>query len=194
MNKLLRRFWQQQRGGLAVETALLVPIVLAAGTLLTDLVSVQMERERMEQRAGAIVSLLAMQRDLTEKGLSGLLAATIPDEGTGNYQLNISNVRQTGQVYWQLLRGTDKGVCTDNVVPAGTRYPGELPEVDEESGKETISMIVVELCRNGGDLGMLGGLVVSNSLTASAVQRVSRQTLTLDPALAIEAGLEESDE
>ncbi len=191
MNNLLRRLWRQQHGSLAVETALALPIVLAAGAVLTDLITVELEREHMEQRAGAIASVLAMQTELSRQGLSGLLAATIPDENTGSYQLNIANVRQNRQVYWQLSRGNNTGICTDNVVPTGSTWPGELPEVNEESGKENVSMIVVELCRNGSDITMLGGLTVKNQLKATAVNRVTRNTLTLDATLAAEAGLEE---
>ncbi|MCW1874907.1 hypothetical protein OMR58_10635 [Erwinia sp. INIA-01] len=191
MNNLLRRLWRQQHGSLAVETALALPIVLAAGAVLTDLITVELEREHMEQRAGAIASVLAMQSELSRQGLSGLLAASIPDENTGSYQLNIANVRQNGQVYWQLLRGNNTGICTDNVVPTGSTWPGELPEVNEESGKENVSMIVVELCRNGSDITMLGGLTVKNQLKVSAINRVTRNTLTLDATLAAEAGLEE---
>jgi len=194
MNNPLRRLWRQQRGSLAVETALALPILLAAGALVTDLVTVELERERLEQRAGAIVSVLAMQTELTRQGLSGLLAATIPEEQAGNYQLNIANVRQNGEVYWQLYRGNATTICDDNQTISGALYPGELPEVDEEDGKENISMIVVELCRRGSDVTLLGGLSLTNTLNVSAVNRLTRNTLRLDETLAAEAGLEENDE
>ncbi|WP_437609401.1 TadE/TadG family type IV pilus assembly protein [Erwinia sp. V71] len=198
MSNWLRRGWrellQQQRGVVAVETALAFPILLAAGALVADIVTVELEREHLEQRAGAITSVLAMQKDLTEQGLQGLLDATLPDTGVGEYQLTITNVRQTGNVYWQLNRGNNTTICTDNQTVAGESYPGELPEVDAEKGEENISMIVVELCRRGEDINLLGGLSLTNMLQATAVNRVTRSTVTLDDALAAEAGLEQDDE
>lgn len=194
MINLLRRLWQQQRGSLAVETALALPILLAAGALVTDLVTVELARERLEQRAGAIVSVLSMQSDLTRQGLEGLLSATLPENEVGNYQLNISNVRQNGEVYWQLNRGNATAVCEDNLAVPGARYPGALPEVDEETGKNNVSMIVVEMCRQGRDITMLGGLPLANTLNVSAVNRLTRNTLRLDDDLAAEAGLEQNNE
>lgn len=97
--RYLKRFRRSCRGVAAVETALAFPIVLAIGSLCADMYSVGLERSRMEQRAGAIVSILAMQQDLTETGLQGLLDTVLPNQGLGNYQLLISNVRQTGDLY-----------------------------------------------------------------------------------------------
>ena len=198
MSNRLRRGWrqllQQQRGVVAVETALALPILLAAGALVADIVTVELEREHLEQRAGALTSVLAMQRTLTEQGLEGLLDATIPETGTGTYQIIISNVRQTGEVYWQLNRGNSDNLCTENQTPPGARYPGELPEVDAEYGKENVSMVVVELCRQGKDINLLGGLSLTNMLQASAVNRVTRSVLRLDKTLADEAGVEQDDE
>lgn len=193
MANSLRRLWRQQRGSLAVETALALPILLAAGALFADLVTVQLTRERLEQRAGAIVSVLAMQSELTRQGLAGLLDATLPDGEAGNYQLTISNVRQNGNVYWQLNRGNATAICENQAVP-GDLYPGDLPEVDADNGKENVSMMVVELCREGPDLGLLGGLSLTKTLHVSAVNRLTRSTLQLDDTLAAEAGLEEADD
>ncbi|WP_033577151.1 hypothetical protein [Dickeya chrysanthemi] len=190
----LQQLRQQQHGVVAVETALAFPILLASAALVADILTVELEREHLEQRAGAITSVLAMQKNLTGQGLQGLLEATIPDSGVGNYQVTITNVLQTGEVYWQLTRGNDTRICTDNQAVSGGRYPGALPEVNAEEGKETISMIVVELCRQGNDINLLGGLSLTNMLQASAVNRVTRNTLTLDEALAAEAGLEQDDE
>lgn len=93
-----------------METALALPIVLAVGTLCADIYTVGLERERLEQRAGAIVSILGMQQELTQEGLQGLLDSVLPEEGLGNYQLLISNVRQTGALYWQQARQCGRSV------------------------------------------------------------------------------------
>lgn len=189
----LRRFFASKRASVAVETALALPIVLAIGTLCADIYTVGLERERMEQRAGAIVSILGMQQELTEEGLQGLLDAVLPEEGMGNYQLLISNVRQTGEVYWQFNRGDSDKICADNQAAYGDIYPGDLPEKDEEDGSATVSMVVVELCREGKDISLAGGLSLSNLLHVSLVNRTGDGVITLDAALGQEAGQPEEE-
>ncbi|EHD23065.1 MULTISPECIES: TadE/TadG family type IV pilus assembly protein [Brenneria] len=191
---LLRRFCRAGRGSVAVETALALPIVLAVGTLCADIYTVGLERERLEQRAGAIVSILGMQQELTQEGLQGLLDSVLPEEGLGNYQLLISNVRQTGALYWQLERGNADDLCTDNQAGYGETYPGDLPEKETEDGKEDISMVVVELCREGKDISLLGGLSLSNLLHVTSVNRVARGVIALDETLMQEAGMPEEDD
>lgn len=191
----LRRFGGDSLASAAVETALALPIVLAVGMLCADIYTVGLERERLEQRAGAIVSILGMQQELTQEGLQGLLDTVLPEEeGLGNYQLLISNVRQTGVLYWQLNRGNSDDLCTDNQAGYGETYPGDLPEKETEDGKEDISMVVVELCREGKDISLLGGLSLSNLLHVTSVNRVARGVVALDPGLMQEAGLPEDDE
>ncbi|MCV9878656.1 TadE/TadG family type IV pilus assembly protein [Brenneria izbisi] len=189
----LRRFYMSKRASVAVETALALPIVLAVGTLCADIYSVGLERERMEQRAGALVSILGMQQELTREGLQGLLDAVLPEQHLGNYQLLISNVRQTGEVYWQLDRGNADGICGDSVAAYGAAYPGDLPEKDPENGSELVSMVVVEWCREGKDISLLGGLSLSNLLHVTLVNRVGNGVITLDTALGREAGQPEEE-
>ncbi|MCL2893173.1 hypothetical protein [Brenneria tiliae] len=193
VRKALRRFRRARRGSATVETALALPIVLAIGTLCADIYSVNLERERMEQRAGAIVSVLSRQRDLTQEGLQGLLDAVLPQESEqGEYQLLISNVRQTGALYWQLNRGSSQNVCPDNQAAYGASYPGELPE-KEEDGSESVAMLVVELCRQGRDISLLGGLSLSNLLHVTQVNRTADGVIALDLALGSEAGQPEEE-
>lgn len=189
----LRRFWHDRAASAAVETALAFPIVLAVGALCADLYTVELERERLEQRAGAVASVLGLQQDLTEQGLQGLLEAVMPDSGAGNYHVLISNVRQTGEVYWQLNRGTTDALCADNQAGPEETFPGDLPEKDAKNGQAEISMIVVELCRQGEDISLAGGLSLTNLLHVTAVNRVIDGTIALDDALAQEAGLDDED-
>ncbi|WP_113633018.1 hypothetical protein DUT67_18375 [Pectobacterium peruviense] len=190
----IHRFWYSRRGSLAVETALAFPIVLAIGSLCADLYTVGLERTRMEQRAGAIASILAMQQKLDEKGLKGLLDTVLPMEGAGNYQLLISNVRQTGELYWQLSRGTAEALCVESETLPGEEYLPELPERDREEGSKTTSMIVVEICRQGKDVSLLGGMSLGGLLHASSVNRVAINVVELDEVLRKEALLEEEDQ
>ncbi|QQA75207.1 TadE/TadG family type IV pilus assembly protein [Pectobacterium parmentieri] len=189
----LRGFWFSRRASTAVETALAFPIVLAIGSLCADIYTVGLERTRMEQRVGAIASILAMQQALDEQGLQGLLDTVLPKEGTGNYQLLISNVRQTGELYWQLSRGTAAALCAESETLPGEEYTPELPERDREEGNKNTSMVVVEICREGKDVGLLGGLSLGGMLHASSINRVAIGVVTLDEKLRKEAGLEEDE-
>ncbi|BES83621.1 hypothetical protein PEC302107_06240 [Pectobacterium araliae] len=189
----IRRFWFSHRASIAVETALAFPIVLAIGSLCADIYTVGLERTRMEQRVGAIASILAMQQKLDEKGLQGLLDTVLPTEGVGNYQLLISNVRQTGELYWQLSRGTAAALCAESETLPGEDYTPELPERDREEGSKNTSMMVVEICREGKDVGLLGGLSLGGMLHASSINRVAIGVVTLDETLRKEAGLEEDE-
>ncbi|MEE3662423.1 hypothetical protein V2I52_10855 [Brenneria sp. g21c3] len=189
----LRRFCADRLASVTVETALALPIVLAIGTLCADIYTVGLERERMEQRAGAIVAVLGLQQELTAEGLQGLLDTVLPQTGLGNYQLLISNVRQTGAVYWQLDRGNADGICGENLAAYGEVYPGELPEKDEEDGSESVAMLVVELCREGKDISLLGGLSLSNLLRVAQVNRTAGGVIALDSALGREAGQPEEE-
>ncbi|MEQ9887455.1 TadE/TadG family type IV pilus assembly protein [Pectobacterium zantedeschiae] len=188
-----RRFWFSCRASIAVETALAFPIVLAIGSLCADIYTVGLERTHMEQRAGAIASILAMQQKLDQKGLQGLLDKVLPAEGAGNYQLLISNVRQTGELYWQLSRGTAESLCVESETRPGEEYLPELPERDREKGSKNTSMIVVEICRQGKDVGLLGGMSLGGLLHASSVSRVAINVVELDEVLRKEAQLEEEE-
>ncbi|ATA25277.1 hypothetical protein BIY26_03190 [Brenneria goodwinii] len=190
----LRRFAAASRASAAVETALAFPIVLAAGMLCADIYTVGLERDRLEQRAGAIVSVLGMQQELTAEGVQGLLDAVLPQEGLGNYQLLISNVRQTGELYWQLNRGTAGELCGESVTAPNSEYTPDLPERDVEEGDRNTSMLVVEICRQGKDLTLLGGLSLDNLLHISTVNRVAVGVIELDETLSKEAGLSDEDE
>ena len=188
----IRHFLKREWGVAAVETALVFPILLAVGGVLADLYTVSLERERMEQRAGAIASILSYQSELTTAGLQGLQDAVMPDDANHNYQMLISNVRQSGEVYWQLSRGNTADVCLENTAITGMQWPGSLPERETENPSDNVSMIIVEICRQGSDVSLLGGLTLSGLLDASTTNRVAAGVITLDEALAQEAALGEN--
>lgn len=189
----IKRFLACSRAVAAVETALALPVVLAIGSVCADIYTIGLEREHMEQRAGAIASVLGYQSELTTEGLQGLLDAVLPDEGAGNYQLLISNVRQTGKVYWQLSRGAATGLCEDGEAAAGDDYPGDLPERDVDDGSDNVAMVVVVLCRQGSDVSLLGGLSLSGLLQATTINRTAHGLVSLDDTLASEAGLDDEE-
>lgn len=193
MSKKISAFLRREWGVAAVETALIFPILLAVAGLLADLYTVSLERERMEQRSGAMASVLRYQSQLTEQGLQGLQDAVMPSDENHRYELQISNVRQNGDVYWQLSRGNTADLCQENTAIPGMQWPGDLPERDRDNGSDNVSMIVVEICREGSDVSLLGGLTLSGLLTASTTNRVAAGVIMLDEALAEEAGLGENE-
>ncbi len=198
MNSLLwrglRRFFTERQASTAVETALAFPIVLAIGAVCADIYTVALEREHLEQRAGAISAVLGLQQSLTGQGLQGLLDQVMPESGAGDYHLLLSNVRQNGEVYWQLSRGTSDELCNDNQTTPQAIYPGSLPEKDTEEGQAGISMIVVELCRQGKNISLAGGLSLNNLLDVTSINRVSSGVITLDKSLSEEAGVADDDD
>ncbi|MCS3430170.1 TadE/TadG family type IV pilus assembly protein [Klebsiella sp. BIGb0407] len=189
----IKQFLRRERGITALETALAFPIILAVAGVFADLYTVSLERERMEQRVGAIASVLSYQSELTEKGLQGLQDSVMPDDANHSYQMLLSNVRQNGEVYWQLSRGNATDLCQGNTAINGMQWPGSLPERDAEKGSPNISMIVVEICRQGSDVSLLGGLTLSGLLDASTTNRVAAGVIKLDETLAQEAGLGENE-
>lgn len=190
----MSNFFGQDRGIAGLEAALAFPLILAVAGVFADLYTVSLERERMEQRVGAIASVLSYQSALTQEGLQGLEDAVMPDNNNHHYQMLISNVKQTGEVAWQLSRGNSADLCQENIVVPGMQWPSALPERDTEKGSTNISMVIVEVCRQGSDVSLLGGLSLSGLLHASTTQRVANGVITLDETLAKEAGLGEDDQ
>jgi len=189
----IRQFLRHEWGVTALETALAFPIIFAVAGVLADLYTVSLERERMEQRTGAIASILSYQSALTEKGLQGLQDSVMPSDANHRYQILLSNVRQNGEVYWQLSRGNASDLCQQNTAITGMQWPGSLPERDTENGSDNISMVIVEICRQGSDVSLLGGLTLSGLLDASTTNRVAAGVIKLDETLAQEAGLGENE-
>lgn len=187
----MSKFLGQERGITALETALAFPLILAVTGVFADLYTVSLERERMEQRVGAMASVLSYQSTLTQQGLQGLQDTVMPENNNHHYQMLISNVKQNGEVYWQLSRGNTTDLCGENIAVPGMQWPSDLPERDTDKGSDNISMIVVEMCRQGSDVSLLGGLSLSGLLGASTTQRVADGVITLDKTLAQEAGLGE---
>lgn len=189
----IRQFLRRECGVTALEMALAFPIILGVAGVFADLYTVSLERERMEQRAGSIASVLSYQPALTAEGLQGLQDAVMPSDDNHRYQILISNVRQNGEVYWQLSRGNTTELCEENIAIPGMQWPGDLPERDREKGSTNISMVIVEICRQGSDVSLLGGLTLSGLLSASTTNRVAAGVIQLDETLARAAGLGEGE-
>ncbi|PWF21461.1 TadE/TadG family type IV pilus assembly protein [Corticimicrobacter populi] len=192
-NSFLLRLRFDERGGAAVETALLLPLIVAGGLLCVDLFKVGIERTRMEQLAGSAAITLSVQQKLGKAGLDGLYETLFKVEGLkdvrGRHQMVVSNVTMPSRrIWWSLSRGGD-GVCAETA-REGT-YEGTLPVDAELDGNgdpenDTHSLIVVRLCRTVDDISM-EHLALPDRLAVVSVNRALATNVDLDEVLLAEA-------
>lgn len=176
---------RRQRGALAVEAALALPILIGVGLLGADMQRIHTERIRLESTAGVMAMNLAAQRELTQGGLDDL--AKVAMQGHENDQLMyLLSVRLDGSVAWGLKRGGAEGLC--DAPAAGGQYLGTLPD-DSRRGDDTAapSMIVVRACRATGDVSLFSGLVIPDTLQTDTLFPASNAAITLDEALQTES-------
>lgn len=185
--------WFCERGSAAVETALLLPLIIAGGLLCTDLFKIGIERSRMEQLAGSSAITLSVQQKLGKSGLDGLYETLFHVDGLndvrGQHQMVISNVTMPSRrIWWSLGRGTD-GVCEQG--PRAGTYDGTLPQDDADAGSgdakdDTYSLLVVRLCRTMDDVS-LDYLLLPSQLAVVSANRALAASIDLDSQLLAEA-------
>ncbi len=180
----------RQRGAVAVEAAIALPILIGVGLLGTDLQRIHAERIRLENAAGAMAINLAAQTSLTSAGVDALAEAAMQGHEDMQHMI-VLNVLQSGRVAWALQRGEALGLCDASA--QGGRYSGTLPEDPPEgmnpNGEDTstLSLIVVKACRDTSDIVLSGGLVMPGVLKTTTVFRAARKTVALDATLQLES-------
>ncbi len=180
---------RRQRGALAVEAALALPILLGVGMIGADMQRIHSERIRVENAAGAMALNLAAQPSLTASGVDAL--AQVAMQGHEDMQqLIILNVLQSGRIAWALQRGGAGGLC--EAPASGGRYTGDLPEDPPDTGasnadNSTMSMIVVKACRDTADISLWAGMPLPELLETAAIFRATSRTITLDETLSAES-------
>ncbi|MDQ7988657.1 MAG: hypothetical protein REI09_03395 [Candidatus Dactylopiibacterium sp.] len=184
----LRSGAARARGSLAVEAALLMPVLFGVGVLGSDLYRIGVTRGELEQRNGSLTLTLAMQRALTAPGLDALAAVGTQD-APGRYELVILSVRQSGRVNWGFRRGQGGALC--DLPVSGGLYTAGLPEAppdDAGAGEDgsDFSYIVVRSCRSTADITLAGGVSWPGVLQVSTVQRAVVLAPALDEALTLE--------
>lgn len=183
---------RRQRGALAVEMALALPVLIAAGVIGSDMQRIHSERLRLENAASAMALNLAAQPELSVAGLDALAEAAMQGHEQ-NQHLIVLNVLQSGRIAWALQRGGDTSLC--EAPAAGGRYRDALPEQtpdggrddDEDGDASTLSMVVVMACRATTDVALSGALLMPEVLRTRSVYRASRKTITLDATLQAES-------
>lgn len=185
-------FRSSERGSAAVETALLLPMILAVGFLCVDLYKISVERTRMEQLAGSASMTLAVQKKLGQAGLDGLYDTMLHIEGLkdvrGRHQMIVTNVTMPSRrIWWTLSKGAED-VC-DEAAEEGA-YPGPLPDPVIDDGREpsedSYSLVVVQLCRNVNDISM-DYLALPDRLVVTSINRASSLQIDLDALLLAQA-------
>lgn len=196
-NSFLLRLRFDERGGAAVETALLLPLIVAGGLLCVDLFKVGIERTRMEQLAGSAAITLSVQQKLGKAGLDGLYETLFKVEGLkdvrGRHQMVVSNVTMPSRrIWWSLSRGAE-GVCEGRAHEG--MYSGDLPEIevsrrninpDDASDADAYSLVVVRLCRTVDDISM-ESLALPDRLAVVSISRATAKNIDLDRLLMVEA-------
>ncbi|WMD18987.1 hypothetical protein RAS12_20485 [Achromobacter seleniivolatilans] len=180
---------RRQRGALAVEAAIALPILLGVGMIGADMQRIHSERIRVENAAGAMALNLAAQPKLTAGGVDALAELAMQGH-TNMQQLIILNVLQSGRIAWALQRGGARALC--EAPAAGGRYTGTLPEDRPDTGQSnvdnsTMSMIVVKACRDTTDISLWAGIPLPEVLETTGIFRATSRTITLDEALRAES-------
>ncbi len=178
---------RRQRGSVAVETALALPILLGVGLLGSDMQRIHTERIRLENAAGSMALTIAAQPQLSVAGLDALAAAAMQGHSDAQ-QLIVMSVRPSGRVDWLLQRGGADGLCP---APAsGGVYAGALPEDPPEQADEdtaTLSMVVVLACRDTRAVALSGALPMPDLLQTASIFRATAQNIELDEVLQAES-------
>ncbi|MET0264312.1 MAG: hypothetical protein ABW202_01755 [Duganella sp.] len=194
------------RGAVAVETALLLPMMIGIAMLATDIQRLSRERAHIEQGAGGAALTLSTQPRLTRAGVDALVDL-VTMGNPGPYQVVMLSVRKSGRIEWGLRRG-DGAACP--AISDGRDYLGELPETPEDddangsgNGAEAgtgpaddgqadadpaaTSLLVVQVCRTTADITSYSAMWMPEQLQALSVNRVLGGTIDLDQPLTLES-------
>ena len=186
---------RRRRGAIAVETALLLPLMLGVAFVASDLQRLSAERAQLEQSAGSAAITIAAQQRLTKPGVDALVDLVTLGR-PAQYQVTILAVRQSRRIAWGLQRG-DGPACAP--LGDGTSYTGplpqELPPVPSsgtgagggQADNSTVTLVVVQACRATRDIRSHGGVWLPDRLQVRAVNRAVAQTIALDEPLTLES-------
>lgn len=201
MFKRIRTWFAEERGSVAVETALAVPFLAAATLAAVDMHSIGLERTRLEEGAGSVALNVAAQKKLTRPALDALIDAAL-QEKTRDTEVLLYNVKNTGVITWLLRRGDGAALCQWDA--DGIYYTGELPEdapAADDAGNEetdgdtaTASMVVVKVCKRTSGLKKWLGIKAPDVMRTESIFRAGTLTIALDDELADENLVEPEDD
>ena len=188
---------RKERGSLAVEVALLIPILMFAGLIAADMFRTAIERTRLEETASSLALTISTQKALTKEGLDALTEIVMQGH-TEDQDILIMNVYLSGRINWLLERGGSEGLCEPS--SDGRYYTGELPEdpPDDEKNKSdkesTTSFVVVKACRDTSKMFSYGGIQWPDYLQVESLYRARHQKIELDESLQEENRIAGSEE
>ncbi len=183
----------RQRGAIAVEVALLLPLMLGLVFVTSDLQRLSAERAQLEQSAGSAAITIAAQPGLTKPGVDALVELVTLGR-PAQYQVVIMAVRQSRRIAWGLRRGAAGGPACD-VLSDGVNYTGPLPQElrraagasEAEADSGGVTLVVVQACRATRDIRSHGGVWLPERLQTRAVNRALAASITLDQPLTLES-------
>lgn len=182
---------RRRRGAIAVETALLLPLMLGVAFVATDLQRLSAERAQLEQSAGSAAITIAAQQRLTKPGVDALVDLVTLGR-PAQYQVVIMAVRQSRRIAWGLQRG-DGPACDS--LSDGTNYTGPLPQElrpapganGAQADNSTVTLVVVQACRTTRGIRSHGGVWLPDRLQTRAVNRAVAEAIALDEPLTLES-------
>lgn len=186
---------QRQRGSLAIEAALMLPLLIGIGVLGADLQRVHTERIRLEKAAGSLGINVAAQPALTKPGLDRLAAITLQGHEEVQ-QITVMYVEPNGRVRWAVQRGGAGNLCAAPIkggIYSGT-WPGEKrpdgrTDDNEAPNPEALSrgQIAVQACRDTTAIQLSSGLVLPTVIETQAIYPAFISGLLFDKELLIES-------
>ncbi|MUM78528.1 hypothetical protein GKC30_12865 [Pseudodesulfovibrio sp. F-1] len=176
-----------RRGSIAVEAALMMTMLFAVGYVASDMHRIGIERTRLESAASSAAINIAAQPKLTRKGLDALTEIVMQGHAESQ-QMLIMSVMQSGRVVWALERGEAEDLCEPPIEEG--YYTGDLPEdrpEESDSGSDednsTFSLVVVQACRDTGDIRSYGGILMPEVLQVEGIYRANAKNITIDDEL-----------
>ena len=186
---------QRQRGSLAIEAALMLPLLIGIGVLGADMQRVHTERIRLEKAAGALGVNVAAQPALTKPGLDRLAAITMQGHEEAQ-QITVMYIEPNGQVRWAVQRGGAANLCAAPIkagIYSGT-WPGEKrpdgrTDDTEAARPEAITrgQIAVQACRDTAAIQLSSGLVLPAVIETQAIYPAFKSAVLFDKDLLLES-------
>lgn len=183
-----------QRGSVAIEAALAIPILIGVGLIGADMQRIHTERIRVESTAGTLALNVAAQPFLTAAGFDALASASMQGHSDAQ-RLTVLYIAPSGRITWALQRGGASGLCEPPAAAGlytgnwpGTERPnGQAPDTDDP-GAVTRPQIAVQVCRSTRDIPMNIGLDIPDVIQTQVIYPAAFSPLELDDVLAAESG------
>ncbi|MCE0495906.1 hypothetical protein [Vibrio salinus] len=179
------------RGLAMIEFTLSLGMLLVAISVVADLYSINRLRGDYDRISHTLSSVLSVQSYIAATDLDYLLDKMLPESEIGSYELNIYKVNLDRSLAWKPFRRGDLTNICPSLVSEGY-FIGEMPEEDSE--EDSVSLIVVQLCRESDGLTPMSLLIENKVIDVVAHNRMQYRTIELDDKLSEELSIEDGDD